>query len=179
MKRPSLPEPAFYSVESLARKWNTDPDQLELYSAQGWLQIESLVLPNGREIRHVARQEAARFLAASQGYREAQPCQACPHKMNPTERASMEYLIGLAAHLWAVGDAYTADSHYRIRDLFESDAAAQGLKMLRGRETDAKLIKRGIDLVRAIHGGGPIEVSASEEAPHEPTIMEGAQQAAA
>jgi hypothetical protein len=151
MKRPCLPEPAFYSVASLARKWKTDADQLELYGAQGLLQIESVMLPDGREIRHVAREEAERFLAASQGTREDQSGQGDPDKVNPTERASMEYLIGIAAHLWAVGDAYHAESHYRIRDLFESDAQAQGLKMLRGRETDAKLIKRGIDLVRAMN----------------------------
>lgn len=179
MKPAKLPQPEFYSVASLARKWRTDPDQLELYGAQGWLRIESVTLSNGREIRHVARDEAERFVAASQGLNDPRPCQACPHKINPTERESMEYLIGLAAHLWAVGDAYTADSHYRIRDLFQNDAAAQGLKMLRGRETDAKLIKRGIDLVRAIHRGGPIEVGASEETPHEPTVAEETQQAAA
>lgn len=155
MKRPSLPEPAFYSVESLARKWKTDPDQLELYAAQGWLQIESLMLPNGREIRHVAREEAERFLAASQGVTEAQPCQACPHRMNPTERASMEYLIGIAAHLWAVGDIYIQDSHYRIADMLKEDAQAQGLRMLRGRETDAKLIKKGIELVRSVNARAP------------------------
>ena len=152
MKRPTLPEPAFYPLADLAMLWGCTVDRLRVFAGQGALDGRKLQIIEVAGIAGVAPEEARRF-------RKVKPAPA--DAVGTAERKSMLSLIGILTAGWSGGDVEMLAHHYTLFENISKWAARSGVPILRTDDTYAALIKEAIaDL--AARGYEPAKAAQSE-----------------
>lgn len=140
MKRPTLPEPAFYPLADLATLWGCTADLLRVYANQGTADGRKLQISEVEGVAGVTPEEAKRFQRAKPARSDA---------VGTAERKSMLSLIGILSAGWSGGDESVLAHHYTLYESLAQWAARAGVPMLRGDDTYAALIKESLALLAA------------------------------
>jgi hypothetical protein len=159
-----LPIPPFYPLADLAIAWACSEALLHVYAEHGIaggaekLRVAEYELA-GEKVLGVSHEEKGRF--------EALRCPASKApRINGKERESLLALTGPLLILWCGGDRKYLDHPYVLVADIEQAAAANGAPMLRGDDTNAKLVAEAIALMRA---NGYAQLARAEAAhPSEP-----------
>jgi hypothetical protein len=144
-----LPAPPFYPLEDLARAWGCSVALLRMHAALGEAENRLVIEARGGKgarIEGVTPKEKARFesLTASKPGRSADALAA-------TERTSLLALIGVLSAAWCGCDPEHEDHPYTLLTSLEEFAARQGVPVIRGDDTNARLIAESFALLHK-HG---------------------------
>ena len=154
MKR-QLPKPPFYPLEDLASEWGCSLAMLRSHSAFGEGPHRLLIEQRGRKgarIEGVTPSEKARFESLGAGATR-KPAGG----LAGTERTSLLALIGVLAAAWCGCDEAHEKHPYTLLASLEEFAARQAVPMVRGDDTNARLLREAFEVLRAhgYRGGSP------------------------
>lgn len=139
--------PVFYPLQDLALAWDCSESLLRVYAEHGLangagnLELREFDL-GGSKVLGVSHEEKARFEALIAG---SSPKHA---RMHSAERQSLVGLVGAISILWCGGDEKYVDHPYALVADIEEAAARNGVPMIRGDDTNAKLLAEAIALMR-------------------------------
>jgi hypothetical protein len=154
MKRLRLPEPNFYPIQDLAILWGCSPALLQVFAecgtgdGQDKLKTDSYTLA-GKPVVGVSLEEKKRF------ERLADIKSGGTKALNAGERKSLLGLVGAFSVLWSGGDERHLGHPYTLLANVENAAATLGVPMIRGDDTNTRLIQEAVDLIRRNGYKGP------------------------
>lgn len=134
------PEPSYYTLPELAKRWGCDVDQVRLYIVADGLPAVELSSPDGGMLLAINREDVEQF--EDRGEQR-------PARYNPRERESHLALIGAFAVAWSGADVSMMEEPGRLTSDLEQTAAMKGVPMLRGYDTNTNAIREALELLEA------------------------------
>ena len=145
---PNLPPPLFYPLPDLAACWGCSAELVKVYAELGTaagdkLQLNTYTIGK-KKIPGVSASEKARFEKTTRACKVENEA-----NLNTVERKTYQLLIGAFAIASVGGLKHVIEQPYKLLGTLEADAASYGIPILRGDDTNARVIRESIEAVCA------------------------------
>ena len=147
MKPAKLPTPSFYPLSDLAAIWGCSEALVSVYAEIGTDSGDKLAITSfsvgKKKVMGVTVEEKERFESGRSD--SGAPAET----INQSKKKTLDLMVGILSITWAGGDPVLVDHPYTFLALLEKAAAACGVPILRGDDTNARVIQEGIEAVCA------------------------------